>query len=720
MLRIQKSLSPVPSVLRGAEAKKWHRELADHYSKADSSRARTRAPTPPRELYSGEVSKRLLAIQKGRCAYCESELLESPRVTTYRPLSNATDEDRGADSPDHYTWFALEWRNLLLLCKTCEHAKRNIFPVRNSRIKPMSMWEAAASEKPLLLNPFTTRPESHLLFLRNGTCIPLSPRGAATIDALNLNRAQLIVHRREANERAIKLLLSSPRPTEREVRWLFETGVAFPGAVSVFLRQLCLDLGIAIPDKRSLIAAVTESLIQLLARRNAPRIDQVASDVGQQLARRAALRFGQETEGNASLEPISAIRISDFKSIKDLKLDLNDKGDSYDTPCLMLLGENSVGKSSILQAIALSLCSPGAMRRLKLDRAKYVRREANNWDAPSSRAPSVALTFGDSAQHHFMWPSTSVAQRNRKRNLPVVLAYGVTRLLDEDKASLQVSISPLFEASHTLPNPERWLRALSDHQFNAVARALRIILALREDDDIYRENDSDRRIMVRTQGRVAPLSRLSDGYKSLLALIINIMSVLLKDRQDLEFAEGVVLIDEIESHLHPRWKMRVVGALRKALPRVQFIFTTHDPLCLRGMKHGEVVVMYRDQKSELHAVTELPDVSKLRVDQLLTSEFFGLSSAIDPEQDKIAAQLSELAAIPEPQLTDQQRRKRDELLASYPGVQIIGSSVDRQIVSQAITRHLDEQSQQSYWSHLDARKDSVKRILDALKRASEL
>ncbi|MFK2890816.1 AAA family ATPase [Dyella flagellata] len=460
--------------------------------------------------------------------------------------------------------------------------------------------------------------------------------------------------------------------------------------------------------------------MQLLARRNSPRIEKVATDVGQQLARRAASRFGREPEGNTSLEPISTIHISDFKSIKTLRLDLNDKGESDGAPCLMVLGENSVGKSSILQAVALSLCSPGAMKRLKLDRTKYVRREAKNWDVPGGKTPSVALTFGDSEQHHFMWPSTSAVQRNRKRNLPMVLAYGVTRLLDEEKTSLQVPISPLFDASHTLPNPEPWLRDLSDHRFNAVARALRIILALRDGDDIYREDDTGRRIMVRTQGRVAPLSQLSDGYKSLLALIVNIMSVLLKDRQDLEFAEGVVLIDEIESHLHPRWKMRVVGALRKALPRVQFIFTTHDPLCLRGMKHGEVVVMYRDQEGELHALAELPDVSKLRVDQLLTSEFFGLSSAIDPEQDKLAAQLSELAAIPESQLTDQQRRKRDELLANYPGVQIIGSSVDRQIVSQAITRHLDEQSQQSYWSHLDARKDSVKRILEALKRASEL
>jgi CRP-like cAMP-binding protein len=270
-----------------------------------------------------------------------------------------------------------------------------------------------------------------------------------------------------------------------------------------------------------------------------------------------------------------------------------------------------------------------------------------------------------------------------------------------------------------MPHPGPWLQELDDHTFSAVARALRIILALREGDDIYREGDEAQRIMVRTQARVTPLHQLSDGYKSLFAMVINIMRGLLADRKDLEYARGVVLIDEIESHLHPRWKMRIVKSLRTALPGVQFIFTTHDPLCLRGMKHGEVAVIYRDSEGELHTVEGLPDVSKLRVDQLLTSEFFGLNSATDPEQDKLTAELMEIASIPESQLTNQQKHRRDELLANYPGTQIIGSSVDRQIVAQAVTQHLNEQDRQSYWSQMNARKESVRKILDVLKQASE-
>lgn len=86
----------------------------------------------------------------------------------------------------------------------------------------------------------------------------------------------------------------------------------------------------------------------------------------------------------------------------------------------------------------------------------------------------------------------------------------------------------------------------------------------------------------------------------------------------LAFSRAVVLIDEIEAHLHPRWKMRIVTALREALPNVTFIMTTHDPLCLRGLRAGEVMVFRRIESrapDSLPVVVEqledLPDVGSL-------------------------------------------------------------------------------------------------------------
>ena len=66
---------------------------------------------------------------------------------------------------------------------------------------------------------------------------------------------------------------------------------------------------------------------------------------------------------------------------------------------------------------------------------------------------------------------------------------------------------------------------------------------------------------------------------------------------------------------------------------MQFLATTHSPLCLRGLHRGEVAVLHRDA-SGVRVETDLPPVAGLRVDQLLTSEHFGLRSTLDPDVEE--------------------------------------------------------------------------------------
>src|SRR6185295_11698167 len=140
------------------------------------------------------------------------------------------------------------------------------------------------------------------------------------------------------------------------------------------------------------------------------------------------------------------------------------------------------------------------------------------------------------------------------------------------------------------PNPEHWLLDCDRPVFDAAVRALREILMLERDGKISRDNGQ---ILIETSGGSARLKELSVGYKSILALSVDVMRELMQHFDNLEEASAVVLIDEIEAHLHPRWKMRIISLLRRAMPKVQFIVTTHDPLCLRGMYDGEVFVLQR-------------------------------------------------------------------------------------------------------------------------------
>ena len=143
---------------------------------------------------------------------------------------------------------------------------------------------------------------------------------------------------------------------------------------------------------------------------------------------------------------------------------------------------------------------------------------------------------------------------------------------------------------------------------------------------------------------------MSDGYQTMLAVAGEIAETASEHWDELSAAEAVILLDEIGAHLHPRWKMRVVETLRSAFPRMQFIATTHDPLCLRGLAGDEILVLRRGDDDELVPLDGLRGTETLRVDQLLTSPLFGLGSTLDPETERefneYYALLAKTPAIP--------------------------------------------------------------------------
>lgn len=119
----------------------------------------------------------------------------------------------------------------------------------------------------------------------------------------------------------------------------------------------------------------------------------------------------------------------------------------------------------------------------------------------------------------------------------------------------------------------------------------------------------------------------------MLGMAVDIMEVMYSFYESMKAAQGIVLIDELGNHFHPAWRLRCVSAMRTAFPQVQFIYSTHEPLCLRGLHDGEVAVLMRDQRRQIYLLEELPAVDRLRVDQLLSSEHFGLRSTVDPAME---------------------------------------------------------------------------------------
>ncbi|MBR1711757.1 MAG: AAA family ATPase [Clostridia bacterium] len=97
-----------------------------------------------------------------------------------------------------------------------------------------------------------------------------------------------------------------------------------------------------------------------------------------------------------------------------------------------------------------------------------------------------------------------------------------------------------------------------------------------------------------------PINQLSDGYKSTISLVADIayrMAVLnpqLSDRICKE-TDGIILIDEVDLHLHPTWQQRILGDLTEIFPKVQFIVTTHAPAVLSTVKHNNIVLLDQNE-----------------------------------------------------------------------------------------------------------------------------
>jgi hypothetical protein len=132
--------------------------------------------------------------------------------------------------------------------------------------------------------------------------------------------------------------------------------------------------------------------------------------------------------------------------------------------------------------------------------------------------------------------------------------------------------------------------------------------------------------------------------------------------------------------------MRVVQSLRRAFPRVQFIASTHDPLCLRGLKDAEVTVLRRSERGRVYAVSDLPPIAGMSAEQLLTSEYFGLFSTVDPETESRFTEYYTLLGMP--RLDAREAARLAELRKEVLPQQLLGDTLRERVLLRIIDGYL--------------------------------
>ncbi len=115
-------------------------------------------------------------------------------------------------------------------------------------------------------------------------------------------------------------------------------------------------------------------------------------------------------------------------------------------------------------------------------------------------------------------------------------------------------------------------------------------------DSNFLEIDGAGRVFLKVDGHLRALDELSSGFASLVKLVQAIVAgyASFTNEANLRHVRGVVLIDEIESHLHARWQTRIIPTLKKLLPNTTFFIATHSPLVLAQLEEGEAYLLTRE------------------------------------------------------------------------------------------------------------------------------
>jgi predicted ATPase len=509
-------------------------------------------------------------------------------------------------------------------------------------------------------------------------------RGEATIDVLALNRAGL-VRAREASAVMLRARVTAVRlslerldvePTDRRLDEAVQEelgmlsrllGPEQPYAAlhRQFINNWLAELGIEAEqfdprvreirrEAESKAAPITEERERRTAVRSIEHAarQQDYSVEAETPAQRAAFFTGKKW--------IEWIKLRNFKAIERLDLDFPAPQTERE-PWLVMLGENGTGKSSVLQALAIALMGEHHCAELKLDASGFMRRGAKRGAHGRIRVKLANVPEPLEVRFSRTSPRFTFTTADPK---VLLLAYGATRLLRarRDAAGTdpkRIRIENLFDPTAPLADVERWLLdpdELDETRFGAVGDAFRELLMLTPDDSFSRAGG---RVHALLQGEAPiPLEQLSDGFQSVVALCADVMKSLLERFDSMEDAEGIVLLDEIEAHLHPTWKIEIVERLRRTFPRVMFVVSTHDPLCLKGLYEGEIVLLRRDEQRKIEAETDVPPVDDLRADQILTSPLFGLQSTRGDETTGAIERYAELVGKARPSAAE-----RDELEA---------------------------------------------------------
>lgn len=309
----------------------------------------------------------------------------------------------------------------------------------------------------------------------------------------------------------------------------------------------------------------------------------------------------------------TSITFEGVKGVGTIALDLQPDKQVY-----TLIGANGVGKTKTLEALFQILF----FTKDDINKLRNIATTADKWVFKSMTSPSLSVATPSEAtlltnlwlQHkvnRHSIPTVFLASQNRgfieHKNTAAKPLGSLEQRRDTYVKRVINTMSSNFSSLNMDVGIEEWFITLAqssnryqsqaDNREVELTTVLKLLHAIdKRIDATFIEVSGDGRVSLKIDGQKRELSHLSTGFASILKMIQAIVSGYgyFTNETQLQNVRGIVLIDEIESHLHLSWQAHIIPLLKRLFPNTTFYITTHSSIVLSQLEEGEAYRLERN------------------------------------------------------------------------------------------------------------------------------
>ena len=348
---------------------------------------------------------------------------------------------------------------------------------------------------------------------------------------------------------------------------------------------------------------------------------------------------------------LKSIRLNNVKCFSDITLSFeNERGDIRKRT--LLLAENGMGKSTLLKAIALVTGGSDAIADLLDEPSDWIRYKTQGCEISAvlvtiegkEREIRLQISPKDTRADVIVKNKQSIAwlddALNYKKEDYFVLGFGASRHLNTVNSrrtntsrftnKRAQSVATLFDPEAATTPLDSWAMDLDYREDRTGLETVRKVLSNLLPEIKFHGIDKQKGcLLFDTPDGIVPLHCLSDGYLAMATWIGDLLFRILENFGDLTeqplTAKGLLLIDEVDLHLHPKRQRELLAFLDKWLPNFQFVATTHSPMAAQQASEGELHFLTRERgRIHLYPFSGAPNT--LLLHQLVMSPAFGLDT----------------------------------------------------------------------------------------------